>query len=54
MLCLVTIVLPPALENGTVEIVALVVAMFASLRLSPISVLVIGMAIVIGGRALIG
>ncbi|MEO1140804.1 MAG: AzlD domain-containing protein [Pseudomonadota bacterium] len=51
---LVTIVLPPALENGTVEIVALIVAMFASLRLSPISVLVIGMSIVIGGRALVG
>jgi uncharacterized membrane protein len=49
---LVTIVLPPALTNGPVELLAMVAALIASFRLSPIAVLGIGMVIVIGGRAL--
>lgn len=49
---LVTIVLPPALTNGPLELVAMLAALLASFRLSPISVLAIGMAIVVGGRAL--
>ena len=49
---LVTIVLPPALTNGPVELVAMLAALIASFRLSPISVLAIGMAIVVGGRAM--
>ena len=49
---LVTLVLPPALTNGPVELFAMLVALVASLRLSPTLVLVIGMAIVIAGRSL--
>ncbi len=49
---LVTIVLPPALTNGPVELLAMLAALVASFRLSPISVLAVGMAIVIGGRAM--
>ena len=49
---LVTIVLPPALTNGPVELLAMVAALIASFRLSPIGVLAIGMAIVVVGRAL--
>ena len=48
---LVTLVLPPALTNGPVELLAMLVALFASFRLSPTLVLVIGMAIVITGRS---
>ena len=49
---LVTLVLPPALSNGPVEMVAMLAALFASFRMSPLTVLLIGMAIVIAGRAL--
>lgn len=49
---LVTIVLPPALTNGTLELIAMLAALLASFRLSPIGVLAVGMAIVVGGRAL--
>jgi len=48
---LVTLVLPPALENGSLEILAMVVALVASLRFSAIWVLAIGMLIVVIGRA---
>ncbi len=48
---LVTIVLPPALTNGPVEIIAMLAALAASFRLSPIAVLAIGMFIVVVGRA---
>lgn len=48
---LVTLVLPPALASGPLELIALFAALVASFRLSPIWVLAIGMAIVIGGRA---
>ena len=48
---LVTLVLPPALENGSLEILAMVVALVASLRFSAIWVLGIGMLIVVIGRA---
>ena len=51
---LVTLVLPPALTNGPVELVAMVAALIASFRLSPLPVLAIGMSVVIGGRALLG
>lgn len=49
---LVTLVLPPALTNGPVELVAMAAALLASFRLTPIWVLAIGMAIVISGRAM--
>ena len=49
---LVTLVLPPALSNGPVEMVAMLAALVASFRMSPLSVLAIGMVIVIGGRAI--
>lgn len=49
---LVTIVLPPALTNGILELVAMLAALLASFRLSPIGVLAVGMAIVVVGRAL--
>ena len=49
---LVTLVLPAILNNGPLEIVAMAVALLASFRMSPIAVLAIGMAIVIGGRVL--
>ena len=49
---LATLVIPPALTNGPVEFLALVVAVIASFRLPPLVVLAIGMAIVIIGRQL--
>lgn len=49
---LISLVLPPVLSNGPVEAVAVVAALIASFRMSPIWVLAIGMTIVIGGRAL--
>lgn len=49
---LVTLVLPPALTNGPVELVAMMAALLASFRLTPIWVLAIGMTIVISGRAM--
>lgn len=49
---LVTIVLPPALTSGSLEVIAMLAALVASFRLSPIGVLAVGMAIVVGGRAL--
>jgi len=47
---LVTIVLPPALTNGPLELIAMLAALIASFRLSPIAVLSIGMAIIVLGR----
>jgi uncharacterized membrane protein len=47
---LVTIVLPPALTNGPLELVAMLAALVASFRLSPIGVLVVGMVIIVMGR----
>lgn len=49
---LITIVLPPALTNGPVEFLAMIAALAASFKLSPIGVLAVGMAIVVIGRAL--
>lgn len=49
---LISLVLPPVLGNGPVEIIAVVAALFASFRLSPIWVLAIGMTIVIVGRGM--
>ena len=49
---LVALVLPPALTNGPLELVAMLAALFASFRLSPIMVLAIGMGIIIAGRAI--
>ena len=49
---LITLILPPALSNGPVEILALIVAFIASLRLSPLSVLAIGLGVLIIGRQL--
>ncbi|MEM9277499.1 MAG: AzlD family protein [Pseudomonadota bacterium] len=49
---LITLVLPAILNNGPLEIVAMVAALLASFRFSPIGVLLIGMLIVISGRAL--
>ncbi len=48
---LVTLILPAVLDNGWLEIVAMVVALVASFRLSAIWVLLLGMTIVIAGRA---
>ena len=48
---LVTLVLPPALTNGPLEMAAMLAALVASFRLNPIWVLAIGMVIVISGRA---
>jgi uncharacterized membrane protein len=47
---LVTIVLPPALTNGPLELVAMFAALVASFRLSPIGVLGVGMVIIVMGR----
>lgn len=49
---LIALILPSALNNGPLEIFAMAAAVIASLRLSAIGVLAIGMVIVIGGRAL--
>ena len=49
---LVTIVLPPLLNNGPLEVVAMFAALLASLRLPAIAVLAIGMVVVVGGRGL--
>lgn len=49
---LVTIVVPPVFNNGPLEVVAMLAALLASFRMSAFGVLAIGMAIVIGGRAL--
>lgn len=47
---LVTLVLPAALTNGPVELLAMLVALVASFRLSPIVVLAVGLGVVIIGR----
>ena len=47
---LITLILPPALTNGPVEIIAMLAAFAASLRLSALPVLLIGLLIVILGR----
>ncbi|MEM9331833.1 MAG: AzlD domain-containing protein [Pseudomonadota bacterium] len=47
---LVTLILPAILNNGLLELFAMIVALLASFRLSAIGVLLIGMAIVILGR----
>ena len=49
---IVTLVLPPALTNGPLELVAMVAAMLASFRFPALAVLAVGMAIVIIGRAI--
>ena len=48
---LITIILPAVLNNGPLEIFAMLVAFGLSFRLSPISILLIGLSIVILGRA---
>ena len=48
---LITLILPAALTSGPLMVFAMVVALLVSLRFSPILVLVVGMAIVVGGRA---
>lgn len=48
---LVTLVLPPALTNGSLEVLAMIAALVASFRVSPIWVLAIGMGIIILGRS---
>lgn len=47
---LVTIVIPPVLNNGPVELVAMFAALVASFRLPPLAVLAIGLGIIIAGR----
>ena len=47
---LVALVLPPALTNGPLELLAMLAALVASFRLPPIAVLAVGMGIVIVGR----
>ncbi|MEM7215522.1 MAG: AzlD family protein [Pseudomonadota bacterium] len=47
---LITLVLPSVLENGPLEVTAMAAALVASLRLSPIGVLAVGMFIVVVGR----
>ncbi|MEM7288842.1 MAG: AzlD domain-containing protein [Pseudomonadota bacterium] len=47
---LVTLVVPPVLSSGPLEMSAMAVALVASFKLPPIGVLSIGMAIVIAGR----
>ncbi len=49
---LVTLILPAILNNGQLEIVAMIIAMLVCFRFSPIAVLLIGMGLVISGRAL--
>ncbi|MEO0329901.1 MAG: AzlD domain-containing protein [Pseudomonadota bacterium] len=49
---LVTLVLPPALSNGPVEMIAMLAALVASFRLPPLLVMAIGLLIVIVGRAM--
>jgi len=49
---LIALVIPSALNNGSLEIVAMLVALAASFRFSAIGVLAIGMAIVVFGRLL--
>ncbi len=48
---LITLVIPPALTGSPAEAAAIAVAVIASLRLPPVSVLVLGMAVLIAGRA---
>jgi len=47
---LVTIILPPLLNNGALEIVAMIAAFIVSFRFSILNVLAVGMMVVIGGR----
>ena len=47
---LITLILPPVLNNGPLEIAAMAVAFLMSFRFSPLPVLLMGMAIVIIGR----
>ena len=49
---LITLILPAALTSGPLMVFAMFVALLVSLRFSPILVLVVGMAIVVGGRAI--
>ena len=49
---LVTLVLPPALSSGPLEMIALLAALVTSFRAPPLIVLGIGMAVVIIGRIL--
>jgi len=49
---LIALILPAALNNGPLEIFAMIAALLASFRLSAIGVLAIGMVIVVAGRAL--
>ncbi len=47
---LATIVIPPALTNGPLELAAMLAALVASFRMSPLPVMAVGLAIVICGR----
>ncbi len=47
---LITLILPPVLTSGPVEIFAMLAAFVASLRVSALPVLLIGLAIVVVGR----
>ena len=49
---LITLVLPPLLNNGPLEIIAMIAALVASFRFNAIGVMTIGMGIVVVGRAL--
>lgn len=49
---LIALILPPALENGLLEVSAMIIALIASFRVSSIWILIIGMVMIIGGRAL--
>lgn len=49
---LITLVLPPLLNNGPLEIIAMIAALVVSFRLNAIGVMTIGMGIVVVGRAL--
>ncbi len=47
---LIALILPAALNNGPLEILAMVAALIASFRFSAIGVLAVGMVIVVVGR----
>ena len=47
---MITLIVPPALASGPLEVFALIVAFITSLRLSPLWVIGIGLGVLIVGR----
>jgi uncharacterized membrane protein len=47
---LITLIMPPILNNGPLEALAMLAALIASFRMSPMAVLAVGLSIVIIGR----